>query len=68
MTTIKKFISKVDGCEFDYFIDQSTSSNQKILSYRVEGTADWQDFIPNDKRAYNPETYQELIDLLEGNS
>jgi len=67
MNTIKKFTSKVDGCEFDYFIDQSTSSNQKILSYRIDGT-DWQDFIPNDKRAYSPEQYQEMINLLESNS
>jgi len=66
MNTIKKFTSKVDGCEFDYFIDQSTSSNQKILSFRIDGT-DWQDFIPNDKRAYSKEQYQEMMNLLEGN-
>ena len=66
MNTIKKFTSKVDGCEFDYFIDQSTSSNQKILSFRIDGT-DWQDFIPNDKRAFSPEQHQEMMDLLEGN-
>ena len=65
MQTIKKFISKVDGCEFDYFIEQSTSSNQKILSFRIDGT-DWQDFIPNDKRAYSKEQYQEMMNLLEG--
>ena len=66
MNTVKKFISKVDDCEFDYFIDQSTSSNQKILSFRIDGT-DWQDFIPNDKRAYSKEQYQEMMNLLEGN-
>ena len=65
MNTVKKFISKVNDCEFDYFIDQSTSSNQKILSFRIDGT-DWQDFIPNDKRAYSKEQYQEMMDLLEG--
>jgi len=65
MNTIKKFISKIDGCQFDYFIDQSTSSNQKILSFRIDGT-DWQDFIPNDKRAYSKEQYQEMMNLLEG--
>jgi len=66
MATIQKFTSKVDGCEFDYFIEQSTSSNQKILSFRVEGTADWQDFIPN-SREYSTEQHQEMMDLLEGN-
>jgi len=65
MNTVKKFISKIDGCQFDYFIDQSTSSNQKILSFRIDGT-DWQDFIPNDKRAYSKEQYQEMMNLLEG--
>ena len=66
LNKIKKFTSKIDGCEFDYCINQSTSSHYKILSYRVEGTADWQDFIPNDKRAYSTEQYQEMMDLLEG--
>lgn len=66
MNTVKKFISRIDGCEFDYFIDQSTSSNQKILSFRIDGT-DWQDFTPNDIRAYSPEQYQEMMNLLENN-
>ena len=65
MNTVKKFISKIDGCQFDYFIDQSTSSNQRILSFRIDGT-DWQDFIPIYKRAYSKEQYQEMMDLLEG--
>tara|TARA_B100000886_G_scaffold301808_1_gene231475 strand:+ start:1691 stop:1894 length:204 start_codon:yes stop_codon:yes gene_type:complete len=65
MNKIKKFISKVDGSEFDYCINQSTSSHYKILSFRFDGT-DWQDFIPNDKRAYSKEQYQEMMDLLEG--
>tara|TARA_R100001443_G_scaffold53429_3_gene65048 strand:- start:1051 stop:1263 length:213 start_codon:yes stop_codon:yes gene_type:complete len=70
MTTIQKFISKVDGCEFDYFIAESTDttfSHYQILSFRVEGTDNWQDFIPNDKRAYSPDQYQEMMNLLEGN-
>ena len=66
MQTIKKFISKIDGCEFDYFINQSISSNQKILSFRIDGT-DWQDFVPNDRRAYSKAEHQEMMDLLEGN-
>jgi hypothetical protein len=65
MNTIKKFTSKIDGCEFDYFISKSTSSHYKILSFRIDGT-DWQDFIPNDKRTYSKEQYQEMMDLLEG--
>jgi hypothetical protein len=66
LNKIKKFTSKVDGSEFDYCINQSTSSHYMILSYRVEGTSNWQDFIPNDKRAYTKEQYQEMLDLLEG--
>jgi len=56
---IKKFTSKLDGSTFDYFIEDN------ILSFRYDGT-DWQDFIPNDKRAYTKEQYQEMLDLLEG--
>ena len=70
MNTIQKFTSKVDGCEFDYFISESTDttfSHYQILSFRVEGTSDWQDFIPNDKRAFSPEQHQEMMNLLEGN-
>ena len=65
MSIVKKFISKIDGCEFDYCINKSTSSHYNILSFRINGT-DWQDFIPNDKRAYSKEQYQEMMDLLEG--
>ena len=67
MNKIKKFISKLDGSTFDYFIQDN------ILSFRYEGT-DWQDFVPNDRRAYSKEEYQEMMDLwkteakiLEGN-
>ena len=56
---IKKFISKLDGSTFDYFIEDN------ILSFRYEGT-DWQDFVPNDRRAYSEADYQEMMDLLEG--
>ena len=69
MNTIQKFTSKVDGCTFDYFIAESTNttlSHYKILSFRVEGTADWQDFIPN-SREYSTEQHQEMMNLLEGN-
>ena len=59
LNKIKKFTSKLDGSTFDYFIEDN------ILSFRYDGT-DWQDFIPNDKRAYTKEQYQEMLDLLEG--
>ena len=59
MQTIKKFTSKLDGSTFDYFIEDN------ILSFRYDGT-DWQDFVPNDKRAYSEAEYQEMMDLLEG--
>ena len=47
-----------DGAEIDYYITQ-----EGTLCFRYEGT-DWQDFIPNDKRAYSTEQYQELMDIL----
>ena len=56
-----KFTSKIDGCEFDY---QIVNGN---LSYRTEGTDNWQDFILEDKRAYSPEEYAEFLSLLGGN-
>ena len=56
---IKKFISKLDGSTFDYFIEDN------ILSFRYDGT-DWQDFAPNDRRAYSEAEHQEMMDLLEG--
>ena len=59
MSNVKKFISKLDGSTFDYFIEDN------ILSYRYDGT-DWQDFIPNDRRAYSEAEHQEMMNLLEG--
>ena len=56
-----KFISPIDGCEFDY---QIVNGN---LSFRIEGT-DWQDFNINDKRPYSDEEYAEFVSLLEGKS
>ena len=57
---IKKFKSPVDGLEFIY---QIVNGN---LEYKIEGT-DWQDFIPEDKRAYSDYEYKEFVSLLEGN-
>ena len=57
---IKKYISPIDNCEFDY---QIVNGN---LSYKIEGT-DWQDFILEDKRAYSDEQYAEFKNLLEVN-
>ena len=57
---MSKFISKIDGCEFEY---QIVNGN---LSYKIEGT-DWQDFTLEDKRAYSQQEYAELLSLLESN-
>ena len=57
---MSKFISKIDGCEFEY---QIVNGN---LSYKIEGT-DWQDFILEDKRSYSSEEYEEFLSLLESN-
>ena len=54
---IKKFISPIDDCEFDY---QIVNGN---LSFRIEGT-DWQDFNLNDKRAYSDAQYAEFLSLI----
>tara|TARA_R100001460_G_scaffold60077_1_gene100104 strand:- start:14 stop:247 length:234 start_codon:yes stop_codon:yes gene_type:complete len=59
LNKIKKFTSKLDGSTFDYFIEDN------ILSFRYDGT-DWQDFVPNDRRAYSEAEHQEMMDLLEG--
>ena len=66
LNKIKKFTSKYDGCKFDYFICKNPNNHYMILSYRVEGTSNWQDFIPNNKRAYSTDQYQEMMNLLEG--
>ena len=57
---IKKFKSPVDGLEFIYQIVDGQ------LSYKIEGI-DWQDFIPEDKRAYSDYEYKEFVSLLEVN-
>jgi|TARA_R100000084_G_C4652427_1_gene150666 hypothetical protein len=59
MAQVKKFTSKLNGSKFDYFIEDN------ILSFRYDGT-DWQDFVPNDRRAYSEAEYQEMMNLLEG--
>ena len=59
LNKIKKFTSKLNGSTFDYFIEDN------ILSFKYDGT-DWQDFVPNDKRAYSEAEHQEMMDLLEG--
>ena len=58
---MQKYISPIDGCEFDYEIVNGN------LSFRTEGTDNWQDFILEDKRAYSQEEYAEFLSLLEGN-
>jgi len=57
---IKKYISPIDGAEFEY---QIVDGN---LSYKIDGT-DWQDFILEDKRSYSDEEYVEFLSLLEVN-
>ena len=55
---IKTFTSPVDGLTFEYQI----SNGQ--LEYKIEGT-DWQDFIPEDRRAYSEYEYREFLSLLD---
>ena len=55
---IKKFISKVDGAEFQY------KFNGIDLEIKADG-CDWSDFIPEDKRSYSDKEYEELITLLK---
>ena len=55
---IRKFISQVDGAEFQYRF------NGINLELKADG-CDWSDFIPEDKRAYSKEEYKELMTLLE---
>ena len=42
----------------------NTNSMAKNLEIRPAG-CDWSDFIPEDKRAYSKNEYDELISLLE---
>ena len=55
---IKTFTSPVDGLTFEYQI-----LNGK-LEYKIEGT-DWQDFVPEDRRAYSEYEYREFLSLLD---
>ena len=55
---IRKFISQVDGAEFQYRF------NGINLELKLDG-CDWSDFIPEDKRAYSEPEYKELMTLLK---
>ena len=55
---IRKFISQVDGAEFQYRF------NGINLELKPDG-CDWSDFIPEDKRAYSEPEYKELMSLLK---
>ena len=57
---VKTFISPIDNCKFDYFISNN------ILSYRIDGTSNWQDFIPNSSyRDLSEKQNKEFNQLLE---
>ena len=55
---IKTFTSPVDGLTFEYQILNGQ------LEYKIEGT-DWQDFEPEDRRAYSEYEYREFLSLLD---
>ena len=55
---IRKFISQVDGAEFQYRF------NGINLELKPDGCY-WSDFIPEDKRAYSEPEYKELMSLLK---
>ena len=55
---IKTFTSPVDGLTFEYQISNG------LLEYKIEGS-DWQDFIPEDRRAYSEYEYREFLSLLD---
>ena len=55
---IRKFISQVDGAEFQYRF------NGINLELKPDG-CDWSDFIQEDKRAYSEPEYKELMSLLK---
>ena len=57
---IQEYTSKIDGLTFEYQITDGQ------LEYKIDG-CDWQDFIPEDKRAYSDYEYKEFVSLLEGN-
>ena len=53
---MKQFVSSIDQVVIDYYVEDGQ------LSYRTEGTEDFQDFILED-RAYSKEEYLELMSL-----
>ena len=55
---MKQFVSSIDQVVIDYYFEDGQ------LSYRTEGTEDFQDFIPEDKRAYTDEEYAEFLSLF----
>ena len=55
---IKTFTSPVDGLMFEYQILNGQ------LEYKIEGS-DWQDFVPEDRRAYSEYEYREFLSLLD---
>ena len=55
---IKTFTSPVDGLTFEYQLLNGQ------LEYKIEG-CDWQDFIPEDRRAYSEYEYREFLSLLD---
>lgn len=55
---IKTFTSPVDGLTFEYQILNGQ------LEYKIDG-CDWQDFIPEDRRAYSEYEYREFLSLLD---
>ena len=55
---IKTFTSPVDGLTFEYQILNGQ------LEYKIEG-CDWQDFIPEERRAYSEYEYREFLSLLD---
>ena len=55
---IKTFTSPVDGLTFEYQILNGQ------LEYKIDGS-DWQDFIPEDRRAYSEYEYREFLSLLD---
>lgn len=54
---MKRFTSPVDGCQFDYYVENGN------LSYKIDGL-DWQDFVIEDKRAYADYEYKEFMSLV----
>jgi len=54
---MKSFTSPTDGCQFDYIIENGN------LEFKIDG-CDWSDFVPEDKRAYEPYQYNEFLSLL----